>query len=316
MAAFKLRRFPPVQIAIYLAVRAASAVVCMLPARTLATLGRFIGRSLYLIHPRRRLAAEQVAAADGMPRDPAAVDRIVRGMYEHIGLMAVEMLIMPRLLKGGELARRTIIEGKDVLDRLLERKRGVIVVLGHQMNWEWGGVASTRAGIPLNSVYRPIENPYIDRFLNRFRQLAGQKVLSKYEPAAAYAEILRRNEILVLLADQDAHADGIFVPYFGRPASTAKGPALFALRQRVPIVCCEIWRDPDGTHHVRYGDPIEPDEFGGGKEGVKRLTAAYVRRIEEYVRRHPEQWVWLHRRWKSQPPADQGAPEAVASLLR
>jgi KDO2-lipid IV(A) lauroyltransferase len=226
------------------------------------------------------------------------------------------VLWLPKALRTGELTRRTRIEGRDLLDRLRARGRGIILVLGHQMNWEWAGVASTRAGIPLNSVYRPIENPWIDRALNGFRRLAGQKVITKYESASSYVDVLRRNEFLSLLADQDAHADGVFVPFFGRPASTVKGPALFALRHRAPIVCVEIWRDPDGTHHVRYGDPLEPDDFGGGREAVARMTAAYVARIETYVRRHPEQWMWLHRRWKSQPPAGKGAPEAVSALAR
>jgi Kdo2-lipid IVA lauroyltransferase/acyltransferase len=305
---FKLRRFPPFQLAAFAVARAGAALVMLLPTRMAVALGRFFGRALGRVHPRRRLALEQIAEASGMPRDPKEIAAIVSRMFGNIGVMLVECLHASRMVRNGTLAKRSRFENADALDRALEAGRGAIIVVGHQMNWEMAALLGAQRGYRLTAIARPIENPWLDRFVAGLRTRHGIALLTKYESIGTIGDVLKRNGVLILLADQDGKSGGAFVPFFGRPASTVRGPALLSLRRKAPIIPAEIWREPDGTHVARFSEALDPAAFGSGREAVVRLTAAFTARIEEFVRRHPDQWMWMHRRWKSR-PAPSPAPE-------
>ncbi len=298
---FKLRRFAPVQLAVYAVVRMAAALAQLLPTSAIGLAGRIIGTLLYFVHPRRRVAAEQIAAAEGLPKDPAEIRAIVRAMYRHIGTMLVENLLMTRLIRSGHMKRVTTIEGLENVDRALERGRGIVLTIPHLGNWEWAALAFTLTGRPLSAVMRPIENPWLNRWIVGFRTQVGTRSVSKYDSIQDIGGELKVNRVLVLLADQDAKSGGTFVPFFGRPASTVRGPAILAMRLGSPVMVAATWRNPDGSHHVVFREPIDPSAYPPGKEGARRLTADFTAQIEAIIRRHPEQWMWLHRRWKSRP---------------
>ena len=295
---FRWRRLPPIQIVFYILVRAVVMVISMFPYRQAATLGRTLGRIIRWIDRKHaRIAAKNlersrgVVVPDGIP---AFIDRL----YEHMGLGFVEMLMVPRLMERHEISRYVKFERFDIIDRLLREGKGVIVALGHLGNWELIGIAVTLAGYPLNSLARPIENPWIDRYLSRFRTRTGQRLISKYNALGEMIRTLKRKEVLVVQVDQDARHAGVYVEFFGRPASTHRSPALLALKYGSPIVVGNIYRE-GGMHHCVVSDPIRPEAFQEAADPVRALTQAITNRFEECVRAHPEQWFWVHDRWKT-----------------
>jgi len=313
-SAFKLRRLAPVQLAVYAFVRLGAALAQLVPTRAIGLAGRIVGTLLYAVHPRRRVAMEQLALADGMPRDPRELRAIVRAMYRHIGTMLVENLLMRRLIRTGHLKRVTTIDGLENVDRALERGRGIVLTIPHLGNWEWAALAFTLTGRPLSAIMRPVENPWLNRWIVGFRTQVGTRSVSKYDSIQDIGGELKVNRVLVLLADQDAKSGGTFVPFFGRAASTVRGPAILAMRLGSPVMVAATWRNPDGSHHVVFREPIDPSAYPPGKEGARRLTADFTAQIEAIIRRHPEQWMWLHQRWKSR-PAGEPSPDRAATEL-
>jgi KDO2-lipid IV(A) lauroyltransferase len=306
---FRLRRWPPAQLVIYFLLRSLIAVIEMLDPRDIRKIGRFLGRIGYLLDAKHRpIAVKNVTRASGMPKEPREVARFVRRVYEQMGIGFVETLMIPRLMAQRDLSSFVSIGGRDGVDEALTHGRGAIVVIAHLGNWEIGGLACARDGMPISSIARPIDNPYLDEWLNRLRKSTGAGIIPKHGATPTAREILKANRVLVILADQDARKSGIFVPFFGRPASTVRSPAILALRHRVPIFPANVYREGRDRHVVRIMEPIWPGEYASVDEGVRELTAAFTARLEGYIREHPDQWMWLHARWKTKPadaPSDE-----------
>ncbi len=296
--AFRLRRTVPVQLFLYLLVRVVVMVICMFPYRMAPAIGRVLARTLrFLDRKHSRIAAKNLERSRGVV-PPDGVTAFIDRVYDHIGLGFVEMLMIPRLMELHEFSRYVRLERFEVIDRVLREGRGVIVVIGHQGNWELIGLAVTLAGYPLNSLARPVENPWLDRYLLRFRTQTGQRIIPKYNALGDMIRALRRNELLVIQVDQDARKSGVFVNFFGRPASTHRSPALLSLKYGTPIVVADIFRE-DGLHRCVVSDPIYPNPFRSSPDAVRELTQAFTARLEEFVRAHPEQWFWVHDRWRT-----------------
>jgi len=307
---FKLRRLVPVQLFLYALLRAVLMIAGMFPAAAALRGGRALGRLLRFLDPaHRRVAVKNLERSRGVcPPDeiPEFVDRV----YANIGRTVVEMLMMPKLVdRIGGLVR---LERFHVVDDVRRLGKGMITVIGHLGNWELIGLAVCAAGHPLHSLARPIENPWVDRYLHRFRTQTGQRIISKYEALGEMIRVIRKNEILIVQVDQDARKHGIYVDFFGRPASTHRSPAILSLKYGTPIVVANIFRDGDGIHHCELSDPILPDAFRGRPDPVRALTQAYTQKFEECVRAHPDQWFWLHDRWKTAEKKPEEAAVAAA----
>lgn len=295
---FRWRRTVPFQLFYYALVRFLIMVINMFPYRLAPALGRTLGRVLRFVDRKHsRIAAKNLEKSRGIcPPDeiPGFIDRI----YHHIGLMFVESLMIPRLMERQEISRYVKLSRFDVFDRLLKEGKGVICVIGHLGNWELIGLAVCQAGYPLRSLARPVENPWLDRYVNRFRTQTGQRIIPKYHALGEMIRVLQRNEILVVQVDQDARHSGVYVEFFGRPASTHRSPAVLSLKYDVPIVLANIYRT-GGFHRVELSDPIRPDPYRSHADPVKALTQAVTREVEAAVRAHPDQWFWVHDRWKT-----------------
>jgi len=295
---FRLRRFPPVQFFLYLLVRIVLMVVGMFPWSMAPEVGRWLGRILRVLDRRHvRVAAKNLEKSRGVcPPDaiPGFIDRI----YGHIGLSFVEMLMLPRLMDRGQIEHFTRFEGFEVVDEVRRRGRGLIVVIGHLGNWEVIGLAICKAGYRLNSLARPIENPWLDRYLTRFRTQTGQKLIPKHHALGEMVRVLQRNEILIVQVDQNARSAGVMTEFFGRPASTHRSPAILSLKYGTPIVVATIYRE-GGLHRCALGTPLLPENYRSAADPVLALTQAYTAQFEAGVRAHPEQWFWVHDRWKA-----------------
>lgn len=290
----------------YLAYLAVRLIVCV--AQTLSVeqsyaLARFLAAVLYRVDKRHRLVGlDNLGAAFGDRYSEAERDAIVRGVYEHFCTVLMEILHIPRKLHPTTWRDRiTLVGHEKVLDRLM-RGGPVILLTGHFGNWEMAGYLFGVFGFAPNSVYRPLDNPYLDRYLRSFRERTGQKLIPKSGGYEQMLEVLRGGGVLSFLADQDAGQNGMYVDFFGRPASTHKAIALLAIEHKAPVVVGYARRvGPGFRYEVGCPAIIEPSELTGSVDDARLLTQRYTSALEAIVRRDPDQYLWLHRRWKHQP---------------
>jgi KDO2-lipid IV(A) lauroyltransferase len=299
------RRYPIADYAVYLAVRI---VVCLLQAlsfRSGCELAKGLAWLIYKVDRRHRLVAlDNLHHAFG-ECDPIERDRQIRAVYLHFCTMLIEIVHLPRLLYPHNWKRYiTIHNHRSALDVLLTG-RPVLVVSGHFGNWEFGGYTLALFGFRTNAIARPLDNPHVDAFLRRFREHTGQQVLKKDGDFDRIQNVLATGGILLTLGDQDAGQKGQFVDFFNRPASTHKAVALLALEYNVPMIVMTCSRaSNDGgipRYEVEVPDIIDPQEYKNRPDAVPALTQRFTTALENAIRHHPEQYFWLHRRWKHQP---------------
>jgi KDO2-lipid IV(A) lauroyltransferase len=301
----KKRRRPALDYGVYLLVRLVVCVAQALTVRQSYALADRIAGLLYRVDRRHRaIAMENLRHAFGDEYSEAQRDRIVRAVYRHFCRMLMEMLHIPRKLDLLTWRRWITLNGHEpVLDRLL-RGGPVIMLTGHFGNWEMAGYVFGVMGFPPNSVARALDNPYLDGFLRRFRERTGQRLIAKKGGYDDMLEVLRSGGVLSFLADQDAGERGMFVDFFGRPASTHKAIALLAIEYQAPIVVGYARRLGDRfRYEVGCPDIIDPADWADQPDPVRYITQRYTTALERLVRESPEQYLWLHRRWKHQPRA-------------
>ncbi len=235
--------------------------------------------------------------------------RVARRVFPHIGREGVTLLRMAGL-PSQELLRRTRVDGWEVLEEARAEGRGVLLATGHLGNWEIGGGALAVRGVPLDAVVRRQKNPLVDRRLRRTREALGISVIYREDAPRQILKSVRRGRVVALAADQNVRRGGIFVDFFGVPASTARGPAYFSLRTGAPLVLAFCHRIPGwrARYLVRFHRPPTP-QTGDMEEDIRTLTRSYLAVLEEEVRRSPEQYFWPHKRWKTRPPGLDGGEE-------
>jgi KDO2-lipid IV(A) lauroyltransferase len=197
-----------------------------------------------------------------------------------------------------ELSKFFRVKGLHYLDDALKAGRGLVMVTFHFGNWELVGAYISRLGYPLNVVVQRIHNPFIDRMISEIRVGAGMKTIPRNSALKDSLRALGTNNIVVFLADQDAHESGVFVPFFHQSASTPRGPAVITLRRDVPAVMTFVVRREDGILEINF-EPIRYEKEGDLESDVEGFTRTFTSRLEEYVKKYPDQWLWLHRRWKT-----------------
>jgi KDO2-lipid IV(A) lauroyltransferase len=295
---FRLHEVRPVQYLLYLVLRSVIMVIDMFPYRMAPPIAKILAWIIRMVDRKHvRIAAKNLENSLGVcPTEE--IPAFIRKVYRHVALGFVEMLMLPRLMKCHAIARYVQLVRYDIFDQLSKEGRGVIVVIGHLGNWEIGGLATTLAGYSIQSLARPIDNPWIDRYLKRFRTQTGQKMISRDRALGEMIRVLQRGGMLVVQIDQDARQLGVYVNFFGRPASTHRAPATLSLKYNAPIVLVNTYRE-DNLNFAVCSEPFYPAAFRDCADPVKSLTQAFSDRFEVFVRQHPEQWFWMHDRWKS-----------------
>lgn len=260
-----------------------------------AALGRLVYRPLGI---RRGVVEEQLRRA--FPdRDEAWLRNVARASYEHLGREGMMLLRLSRLGPDDVIAA-TDVDGLDALRAAVEDGRGAVLVTGHFGNWEVGGASVAARGVPLDAVAQRQANPHFDRLINRAREGLGITVIRRGGAMNGALRSLRRGRTVALVADQDARSRGVFVPYFGRPASTHRGPAVLALRTGAPVFMGTAVRRADGRYAVTIRE-IPVPSADDPEEQADRLTAVLAAALEAAVREEPGQYLWQHRRWKTSP---------------
>ena len=219
----------------------------------------------------------------------------------HLGTLLGEVAWLWSARESAILAR-TRFDGLEHLTGSLLPDRGAILATGHCGNWEWLNLALGASGVRMTAAAREVYDPRLDEVARRLRgRFGGETALRGRGAGGKLVQAIRRGRVDGLLIDQDIDAPGVFVEFFGHPAWTPTGAALLALRMRCPVVAGFAGRLPDGTMHLSFSPPVEPAPGPDLDTAVARLTAELTAHIERQVRVHPEQWVWMHRRWRHQP---------------
>ncbi len=260
----------------------------------------------------RRVAAENLGFA--FPeKSPTEIDALVRRCYRHCCLLLIEIILLPRkLLVENWRASASLVRGDLILDGLLA-DRPLLIVTAHFGNWEFAGFALGRLGFKTYAIARVLDNPHLERFLKKFRQATGQTIIAKKDDFDRLSTVLQSGAKVATLGDQDAGPRGVFVEFLGRPASAHKAVALMAMQfdaKMIVIGVPRIAENPSrglGRYEIVCEDSIDPREYLTRPDAVKAITQRYHDALARLIRRHPEQYFWLHRRWKSQPVAKKKA---------
>ena len=231
--------------------------------------------------------------------------RILRGCFRNLGRLLVEFSHFP------ELNKRNISEfvSHDGLENYLEglrRGRGIIFMTAHFGAWELSSFAHSLYGYPLKFVVRPIDNPRVDALITHYRTLGGNVPIQRRSAGRDILKALRDNEAVGILFDQNTTSDeGIFVEFFGIPAATTPAIAAFALRTGAAVLPgFLIWEESMGKHRLRFDPPVQLIETGNLEHDVAENTKLFNQILEDYVRKYPDQWLWIHRRWKTRPEGE------------
>ncbi|HSF07280.1 MAG TPA: lysophospholipid acyltransferase family protein [Methylomirabilota bacterium] len=264
-------------------------------------LGRRMGDLAYLALPhRRRIALENLAQA--FPEMTAAERRaLCRRSWQHLGLVFVELCaLLSRPLD--DLLSRIVVEGREHLDRAMAAHGRVLALTGHLGNWEVLSVAHRVTPYPLAVVVRPLDAGWINPLAERLRLRTGIELIDKRKALRPILAALSRGGMVGILLDQNAtRSEGVFVPFFGRLASTSRSVALLALRTGAPIVPIFSRREGDGRHRIIVRPPLDVPETGDRETAVAELTGRCTEVIEAAIREAPEQWLWVHNRWRTRP---------------
>lgn len=290
----------------FYALRGAVRAMEMLNWRRAGSLGAWIGSLGYRPLGIRRAVVEQQIAAAFPDMDPAEVLRIAKAAYSNLGRNAAEIALTPRLGRQGVLDLYTEVVNFELIENAIAAGRGCVCVTGHVGNYELGAAFTVARGIPVDAIVRRQSNPLFDQYITESRGAMGMTVVRDFEAVKGSVRSLRQNHLLAVIADQGVKGlASTFVPFFGRPAKTPRGAAVFAVRLGSPVVFAASIRLPDG--HFRFQvEPIPVPDTGDRERDIDTTVARYTAALERVVRQYPEQYFWHHRRWRRQPPADHG----------
>jgi KDO2-lipid IV(A) lauroyltransferase len=250
---------------------------------------------------RKRVVESQIAAAFPDLRHEAVL-RLARESYRHLGRTFIETALLDSLGKDGLQRLVETVEGWEEIEEVMSKGKGAVLVTGHIGNWELAGAYVAARGIPLDAIVRGMANPLFDAYINHTREVIGMTVVHDSEAVRRTPRSLRAGRAVAFVADQGVMGlASTFVPFFGRPAKTPRGAAVFALRFDTPVVFVVALRQPNGRYRIVV-ERIEAPQTGDRDRDVDAIVARFTQHLEKWVRAVPAQYFWQHRRWRRQPP--------------
>jgi len=277
----------------------------ILPRALARALGVALVRVAYLFRPSLRRAADlnlRIAFPDwteAQRRDT------LRKMLRNIGWMAGDFSQFPKFTREN-IARVIALDGHQNYLEALHRGKGVLILTGHMGPWELSSYAHALYGYSCFFLARPIQNQRVDALVNEYRCLSGCGVIDKNDSARAVLRTLHAGGAIGILADQNTSLEeGVFVPFFGIPASSTAGLARIALRTDAAVVPgYAFWDDASQKYILRFEPAVELTRTGDEAADIRTNTAKFMKVVEDFVRAHPDQWIWVHKRWKTRPPGE------------
>lgn len=292
---FKFRRYY-----LYYLGKAAAFKFYILPLNVGLYIGKLLGALAFCILARyRNVTIENLQAAFGKEKTKNEIRGIAKRVFENLAKNTVELVNFPKINKDN-IKKLVQVENIDRLNKAFELGKGVIILTSHFGNWELVGVTLRLWGYQGVVIVRRIYFDKYDKYLNRLRKVHDVDIIYRDESPKRMLRVLKENKIVGVLADQDVDSvDGVFVNFFGRPAYTPIGPVALAKASGAALVPTFIIRR-NGKHTLVIEEPIKLADTGDKEKDIATNTQAWSNVVESYIRRYPDQWVWMHRRWKTQ----------------
>ena len=273
----------------------------LLPASVAVACGGALGRLAYALWRRRRLIAQANLTFCFPEAGEEWVGGVARRSFANFGKAMIDYMRVPRLNERNVEKYHKLVNGKS-FDDGLARGKGALLFTGHFGSWEQTGAAVSLRGYPINFLVGEQHNKYVDDLMNKIRAGAGIGIIHMGAAAKGVFKVLKANGMVALLSDQDAGAEGVRVRFFGREASTPKGPAAFVAKTGAAVCAGFTIRDSN-THNTLYmEDAVEPELTGILETDIASITQLYTDMLEEYCRKHPDHYYWMHRRFKTTHP--------------
>jgi KDO2-lipid IV(A) lauroyltransferase len=280
-------------------------LVGLLPRPLARGVGIIIGRLVYYLHPRLRRVGMRNLEMAFPAKSKAERRKILRGVYTSLGRLLAEFCLFPRytLANASQVA---VYQGFENFEAAEKHGKGVLFLTGHFGGWEIGSFFHSLHGHPMRIVVRPLDNPYVNDLVTRYRTLHGNSVIGKQGFARGLLAAMEHNETVGILMDTNmTPPQGVFVDFFGIPACTAVGIARVALHSDAAVVpAFTIWDPVLRKYRVEFGPALELVRTGDNEADAVANTALFNRIFADYVRKYPDQWLWVHRRWKTRPNGD------------
>jgi KDO2-lipid IV(A) lauroyltransferase len=242
----------------------------------------------------------RIAFGNSLPNPKKTISKI----FFELGRTALESILLEEK-DIPSLVQKMRVENFEVIPKLLQKKKGLIICTPHYGSWEMISHYLCYKQIPIHVVYRPLDNPLLDSYFNKVRISTGTHLIPRKQAIKAGTEALQKNEIFGLIYDQNSSHGGVFVPFFGTPASTMRGPSFYAIKYGAPVICTYAHRNTEGGHDIFFSEEIPM-----GSDDVENLTRinAY---FEPVIRSNPEHYFWVHPRWKKRPPGEKSFYEGL-----
>jgi Kdo2-lipid IVA lauroyltransferase/acyltransferase len=288
----------------YLLLRSVMLLASPLSLRALQRLGGWLGLACWHVLPfRRQVVLANLRAAFGQECDEAELRARGRAFYRQLGTTLLEFCGYWRLTQA-EILDLVEVTGREHLEATLALERGALLVSGHFGNWELLAAWVAASGTKVRFLVKSQSNQRVDALQNDLRRRAGVEVLRVGGTTREMVRILREGGVIGMLGDQDAGPSGLFLDFLGRPASVFRTAASLAWRLRCPVMTGFLVRLPDGRHRLDIAPALVPDPDWDEATAIATITRWHTQRLEEMVRRHPDHYFWVHRRWKTQPPPE------------
>jgi len=284
---------------IYIIIRAAIGSIRLVPRSVSIILGSALGRiAPYIARNEYNLAVEHLRIAFGSEKKEQDIRRLARETFRYLAMNFVDTARLIKINRK-ELHNISIPHNIERMKEAFNRGKGGILLTSHTGCWEIMGAYLTSIEIPIAAISRKLYDPRLERMIMETREHNGMENITRGSNTRDIIRTLKKGSILAILVDQDTKIKGTFVDFFGKPAYTATAPAQIALRYKIPIIPVFTYRDTDHNHHICVKEPIEPKTTDYNDSDVNELTAHISKVMESFIREHPEQWVWFHRRWKT-----------------
>ncbi|MBQ1940927.1 MAG: lysophospholipid acyltransferase family protein [Selenomonadaceae bacterium] len=284
---------------IYYVMKFFSWIACRFSMDSCNSLGRFLGRLTWKAVPKKRkqLAKDNIMRCLGV--DEAEAERIAKASWVQFGPMLMEVLRYPKLIENGTMQQYVTIDGLDYLKEAIAAGQGGVIATSHSDSWEIMGAALAQYGVPLVGVAMKQKNNAANKFILEYRELSGMHITYKSDVREMF-KLIKEGWLIGLIMDQDPSLrDGIIVDFFNRKTNSVTGPATLARFQNAPIFPGQIEHRPDGGHHITIYPPIYVEKTKDKKADIEKTVQELNNILEQHIRQHPEDWFWLHDRWKS-----------------
>ncbi len=284
---------------LYLLLKILGFFINLLPEHFTLWIGRQLGRAgYYLDWEHRRVALQNLRLAFGREKSEDQIRGIAKKTFQNLGMMLIEFFRIPKLDEE-KFKRKVVVEGLEEALRLLEMKKGGLLLIGHFGNWELMGFISKVIRNPILAIAKPIKQRRVDQWITEIRKAAGLELIHPENATRKVIHALSQNRIVGILIDQRAkRSRGVWVDFFGKKAPTTPGLAVLALKTGAPVVPVFMIRNGFQRHRLLIQKPLQLIQTGDFKKDVETNTQLFNDTLESMVRQYPDQWFWIHRRWE------------------